>query len=242
MVGFFRRHIQGFSNITAALTALLKKNVKIVWGTKEEKSFLLLKKALVNAATLSFPDDQYPYKLYTDASDVACGYCLTQDYGVVIGEKPVGFYSRKFSKKELVYPTVEKELCAVVFAFNKLRKFLMGRRFELLTNNNAVMWLLKKSECSSRLQRWTVCLQEFDFSVKHIAGKLNTVADTLSRKLIDGDVVGTEGTKTIGEMAEELYGDVRLVQEVEQWYEDKYRKYMIIWLVTRSVMKLSLSR
>ena len=126
MVGFYRRHINDFSNITVPLTGLLKKGIAFVWGEKEEKAFLLLKEALVNASTLVFPVEQYTYKLYTDASDVACGYCLAQadEDGV---ERPVGFYSRKFSKAGMVYPTVEKELCAVVFAFNKLKKYLLGK-------------------------------------------------------------------------------------------------------------------
>ncbi|KAG2193801.1 hypothetical protein INT47_009943 [Mucor saturninus] len=217
MVGFFLRHIKGFSNISAPLTALLKKSCRFEWKDAEEEAFEELKKALYNSATLSFPDEQYPYKLYTDASDVACGCCLTQDYGGEIGEKPVGFFSRKFTKQEMVYPTVEKELCAVVFALNKL-KYLMGGKFELLTDNSVVMWLLKKSECSSRLQRWIACLQEFDFVVKHISGKMNTVADALSRSGAD-----TQESKEgdTWDMAEDLYGEMRLVVEEEECYEQK---------------------
>lgn len=119
----------------------------------------------------------------------------------------------------MVYPTVEKELCAVVFAFNKLKKFLMGRPFELFTDNSAVLWLLRKSECSSRLQRWIACLQEFDFSVKHISGNLNSVADALSRNGC-GNQDMEEGEK-VWELAQELYGEVKLVVEKEAEYEDK---------------------
>lgn len=73
------------------MTALLKKNVKFTWEEVEEKAFVELKEGLINASTLSFPDTDRPFKLYTDASEEACGCCLTQDYGGEVGEKPVGY-------------------------------------------------------------------------------------------------------------------------------------------------------
>ena len=81
-----------------------------------------------------------------------------------------------------------------------------------MTDNTAVMWLLRKSECSSRLQRWIVCIQEFDFEVVHIPGKQNAVADALSRlkeeggtEVGSGGEVASSGGESIEEYAEVLW-------------------------------------
>lgn len=73
-------------------------------------------------------------------------------------EVPICFHSRKLQAAEVRYPTVGKELLAVICAFKKLRKYLLDQKFYLYTDNVAVSYLLNKSDPSQRLQRWVLAV------------------------------------------------------------------------------------
>ncbi|KAG1119462.1 hypothetical protein G6F61_009915 [Rhizopus arrhizus] len=219
LAGFFRRHINQFSAISAPLTGLLKKGVPFRWDQEHETSFLSLKAALKDAACLAFPDPRLPYNAYTDASDKGIGACLTQ----VIegqGERPVCFLSRKLKVPEVKYATVEKELLAVYYALVKFRKYLIDKEFHLYTDNSAVRWLLKKSDPSSRLQRWIIAVQEFSYCVHHLPGKTNIVADVLSRYPPNNSVDASTDTE-----------ESMFVIEIDVDYE-KYLEEVFLYLVT----------
>ena len=179
LCGFYRRHIPGFADLASPMNEQLKKKNPFIWSDACERSFLSLKKALINAVTLILPDANTKYHLYCDASEVGIGARLstiTDD-----GEKPVLFLSRKLQPAETRYPTVEKELLAVIYALKKLRKYLLDREFVLFCDNTAVCYLFNKNEPSQRLQRWVMCTQEFQFKVVHLPSTKNSVADALSR-------------------------------------------------------------
>ncbi|KAG1127002.1 hypothetical protein G6F37_013827 [Rhizopus arrhizus] len=115
---------------------------------------------------------------------------------------------------EINYPTVEKEILAVIYAFKKLRKYLLDKQFELFTDNTAVRYLFCKMDPSQRLQRWILAVQEYTFKVHHLPGKQNVVADVLSRyppsKLNESDLEDLPVT---------MYPSW-LVQDLEEAYED----------------------
>ncbi|KAG1135494.1 hypothetical protein G6F37_012849 [Rhizopus arrhizus] len=106
---------------------------------------------------------------------------LTQFDKEIQVERPICFLSRKLVPAEVNYPTVEKELLAVVYALKKLRKYLLDKEFDLFTDNKAVRYLFKKNDVSQRLQRWILCVQEFSFKIHHLPGKHNVAADVMSR-------------------------------------------------------------
>ena len=130
LCGFYRRHIPAFSDLSAPMNELLKKRVQFVWSPECEKSFNDLKEAMINAVTLVIQDPDTKYNLYTDASDIGIGACLPTITADGI-EKPVLFLSRKLQSAEIKYPTVEKELLAVIYAMRKLRKYLLDNEFTL---------------------------------------------------------------------------------------------------------------
>lgn len=57
----------------------------------------------------------------------------------------------------------------------------MGNKFEIRTDHAALKWLFAVKDSNSKLMRWSLILQEYDYEVKHIKGKSNVVADCLSR-------------------------------------------------------------
>lgn len=215
LCGFYRRHIPGFADLSAPMNELLKKRNAFIWSNECEESFNKLKEATVKAFTLVIPDGNTKYNLYTDASEVGIGACLSaiMEDG---SERPVVFISRKLLPAETRYPTVEKELLAVIYALRKLRKYLLDREFTLYCDNSAVCYLFNKNEPSQRLQRWVMCTQEFQFQTKHISSAKNSVADALSRFPNQYEDEDEEtGEDHIDALFEHL-----MIDEVKPQYED----------------------
>ena len=100
------------------------------------------------------------------------------------GEQEVStlFYSLALNTAQRNYSTYERELLAVVKACYAFRVFLLGRHFTLRTDHKALAAIFNSAmSVSSRVTKWLLALQPFDFAIEVIAGKENVVADSLSR-------------------------------------------------------------
>ena len=107
------------------------------------------------------PDWDLPFELMCDASDYAIRDRIFQ----------VSHYaSRTLNDAQLNYATTEKELLAIVFAFDKFRPYLIGNKVIVPTNHSAIKYLMTKKDTKSRLIRWMLLLQEFDLKIKDKKG------------------------------------------------------------------------
>lgn len=97
-------------------------------------------------------------------------------------EYPITFVSRKLLPHEKNYSTVEKECLAVKWAVGKLRYYLLGREFILVTDHAPLKWMAVNKDKNARITRWFLHLQDFKFTVEHRAGRLHGNADALSRR------------------------------------------------------------
>ncbi|GKB60388.1 reverse transcriptase domain-containing protein [Tanacetum coccineum] len=79
------------------------------------------------------------------------------------------------------YTTTEKELLAVVCAFEKFWSYLVLSKTIVYTDHSALKYLLAKQDAKPRLLRWILLLQEFDFIIRDKKGAENLAADHLSR-------------------------------------------------------------
>ena len=120
-----------------------------------------------------------------DASDHAIGAVLGQKKE----NKLHGIYyaSQTLNEAQLNYATIEKEMLAVVFAFDKFWSYLLGWKVIVYTDHAALKYLLNKKDSKPRLIRWVLLLQEFDIEIKDKKGSKNVVADHLLRLKLEQD-------------------------------------------------------
>lgn len=180
-INFYRKFIENFSEKSASLSDLTRKSSpnKIVWTDEHDRSFRQLKSDLVSAPVLWNPDFALTFTLQTDASDRGLGALLLQEKN---GEyHPLVYLSKKLLPREQNFATVEKECYAIVWAVQRLQKYLYGREFIIETDHRALQWLKTMKSQNPRLLRWSLILQEYRFTVKHIPGANNKMADLLSR-------------------------------------------------------------
>ena len=114
-INFNRKFIEGFSAIALPLTELTKKEQDYKWTNKHQASFEKLKKACTTMPVLRTFEPGKPIRIETDASDTAIGACLRQRFD---GKwHPIAYHSRKMTDAEQNYDIHDKELLAIVIAF-----------------------------------------------------------------------------------------------------------------------------
>src|SRR4029077_15177011 len=106
---------------------------------------------------------------------------LQQDQGQ--GLQPVAYRSRKLTPAEVNYDTREQEFLALVDACSHWRHYLHGEQpFKLLSDHGSLKYHKTMPHLSGRLARWIEKMAEFDYTIEHIPGVKNVVADALSRR------------------------------------------------------------
>ncbi|GJZ30564.1 reverse transcriptase domain-containing protein [Tanacetum coccineum] len=149
--GFYRRFIQDFSKIARLMTCLLEKDTPFLFSKECIEAFQTLKKKLTEAPILVNPDWDLPFELMCDASDFAIGAVLWQRKTKHF--QPIHYASKIMMDAQLHYTTTEKELLAVVYAFEKFRSYLVMLKSIVYTDHSALKYLFAKQvlsrDCSS---------------------------------------------------------------------------------------------
>nr|GEY69190.1 hypothetical protein [Tanacetum cinerariifolium] len=171
--------IEDFSKISRPMTHLLDKNSPFIFSNECIQAFRTLKEKLTEAPILIASNWDQPFELMCDASDFAVGAVLGQR--VEKHFRPIHYASKTMTQAETNYTTTEKEMLAVVYAFEKFRSYLIMNKSIIYTDHSALKYLFAKKDAKARFLRWILLLQEFEFKVIDTKGAENYVADHLSR-------------------------------------------------------------
>lgn len=185
-LGYYRKFIRDFAKITKPLTKALRKDENFEKSKEFLETFEKCKEILTTSDILQYPDFSKNFILTTDASNYAIGAVLSQ--GPIGKDKPIAFASRTLSKSEENYSTIEKELLAIVWSCSYFRPYLFGNKFILYTDHQPLTHIFNMKDPSSKLVRWRLQLEEYDYEIKYRKGSQNVVADGLSRiKLLNSE-------------------------------------------------------
>ncbi|KAH8315152.1 hypothetical protein KR059_012016, partial [Drosophila kikkawai] len=180
IASWYRRFVPNFADVVEPMTSLLKKDRKWQWAERQEQAFNELKKLLTEAPILACPDFEAKFVLQTDASEYGIGAVLTQT--IDEQERVVAYASRRLNNAERNYSVTEKECLAIVWGIRKMRCYIEGYRFEVLTDHHSLKWLNSIDNPTGRIARWALELQQFQYDISYRRGNQNLVADALSRQ------------------------------------------------------------
>lgn len=186
---FYRRFIDNFSRLIRPLMDLIPKvggKQLLPWSEKAAKAFADLKLAFTTAPVLAHFDPDLETVVETDASDFVYAAVLSQvqrDGSL----RPVAFLSKKMSPAETNYEIYDKELLAIVRAFEEWRPELAGTddTVTVLTDHKGLEYFKTKKQLNRRQMRWAEFLSEFNFKVKYRPGHLGEKPDALTRRAGD---------------------------------------------------------
>jgi len=183
-MSYYRNYVKNIATMMEPLNRLMKKNAEFIWGEEQQKAFEKTRTALAEGPTLAYPDFSKTFHIFTDASLHGIGAMLAQEMDGVM--RPIAFYSRQLRPAEKNYHIAELEALALVFAARKTREFTFGNpNVEVHTDNRALTFIRNAKSSTPKLIRWALELDDaFEkLDIRHVKGKDNFVADSLSRML-----------------------------------------------------------
>nr|GEZ17792.1 reverse transcriptase domain-containing protein [Tanacetum cinerariifolium] len=135
--------------ISRPMTHLLEKNSPFIFSNECIQAFRTLKEKLTEAPILIAPNWDQPFELMCDASDHAVGAVLGQR--VEKHFRPIHYASKTINQAEMNYTTTEKEMLAVVYAFEKFRSYLIMNKSIVYTDHSDLKYLFSKKDAKARL-------------------------------------------------------------------------------------------
>ena len=180
LFSYYRKFFNRFSTIAFPLNRLLKKEALWGWSDPQQQAFAELKEHLCLAPVVQLPDSYKPFILTTDWSHRGMGAVLSQldQEGV---KHPICYAFRSCNPSKQNYNSFDGECLAVVWATNLFKPYLFDHSSTLVTDHEPLKWIMTTQRLTGKLARWSLVLQEYDFTVIHRAGTNKANADCLSR-------------------------------------------------------------
>jgi hypothetical protein len=159
---------------------LLHEDVAWEWSPACQAAFEDLQQCLISAPILALPDPDRTYTIHTDYSHISISAILEQ-LQADGKHHVVSYASRHCSLAESKLGPTDGELLAMVYACEKFHSYIAGSHFTLVTDHAALVHINEAKTKNAKLARWAMRLANYDFTVKHRAGRVHNNADGLSR-------------------------------------------------------------
>lgn len=197
MCNYYSRFISDFASIMSPMYALLKKDVKFVWNSEQQRSFEHIKHLFRSNNILKLFNPHHEILLETDSSGYGVAAVLFQRTDPSAPWLPVQCASRTLNAAERNYSNIEREALSVVYGTEKFKHCLLGSVFTIHNDQKALANLFAHdsgvpSSCSSRIQRWSLKLSQYNYVFSYSKGKDNVTSDCLSRLPLPETVIECE--------------------------------------------------
>ncbi|XP_058817909.1 uncharacterized protein K02A2.6-like [Topomyia yanbarensis] len=180
LITYVGRFIPHLASKTAPLRSLFRTGSVFKWQNQQHRAFESIKEAVSDVSYLGFFDKKDKTKLIVDASPEGLGAVLLQ-----VNEdgqhRIIAFASKALSELEQKYFQTEREALAIVWGVERFSLYLLGTKFQLITDCKALKFLFNaRSRLCPRIERWVLRIQSFNYEIIYEPGATN-LADALSR-------------------------------------------------------------
>ena len=187
LVGYYRKFIPRFADISRILTKLTRKDQEFKWTLECDKCFHMLKDYLQEALILRYLDPAASYTLYSDTSKYAYAGVLTQRQDDT--DHPVAYVSGLFRGSQLNWAALTKEAYAIYMLVKKLSFYLDSACITVRSDHLPLKRFLEKNTLNAKVNNWAVELESQKIDFVFIQGTKNVLADTLLRLIeIDDNI------------------------------------------------------
>lgn len=186
MVNYYGRYVKKFSELVEPLSELRAQNVVFRWGRRQQDAFEELKSRLTKYPVIKVFDPKAETVLTTDASEVSISAILSQN------GHPFLYLSRRLTPAESRYSNIEREALSIVWATNRARLFLLGKKFLLQSDHRPLEFIFNPGReipkvTSARLLRWALQLSAYDYDICYVKGDSIPHVDALTRLQFDDE-------------------------------------------------------
>ncbi len=181
--GFYRQFIRDFGKIAKPLTMLTRPSEPFTWTEECTQAFEMLRNCLLSTQAIYHFNPELDTKLETDSSDGVIAGIFSQLHPDNEWY-PVGFYSHVLVGHETNWEIHDKELFAIVEAFQKWKPEFtsLKNRLRVYSDHRSLEYFMTTKVLTSKQVRWMEFLSDFNFQIVYTAGKNNQKADILSRR------------------------------------------------------------
>ena len=165
---------------------MTRKGATFNWTVECDAAFKLLKEKLMENPVLISPQVDKDYVIHCDASKYSYSGILQQTRPGTEELAPVAYFPGNFNKTQVKWNITEKEAYAIYKSIKKFAFYITGVRTMVFSDHKPLKNFFEGCMNITKLDRWSLELQEFDISLKFIQGKLNTVTDVISHLKNEG--------------------------------------------------------
>lgn len=190
LVNYYSKFLENLATVLRPLHRLLEKDVVWDWSENCQRSFEKVKDMVSSDKVLTHYDPKLPVVLSCDASPSGLGVVLSHEMPNG-DERPIAYASRTLSPAEKNYSQIDKEALAIIWGIKHFNVYLYGRQFTIITDHQPLVSIFNPSKATSatmaaRMQRYSVFLSGYMYSIRYKSTKLHGNADSLSRLPLEG--------------------------------------------------------